>query len=223
MLFYPQSALLKIAPGAAGWFGCPLPKWRNLAGFCHSFGFYPLQRQYIVHRQERIFPRHNATQKPYGPQRRREKLVPVIPLFALPLLYTCKKASREYCSPGACRLPADLLALFPGLFLLFGFGGFIRPLGGVDDRPQQLQLLLDGAVQFINGADDKIGVDRQDPPGQFPFAFLGLGIMYDHLNGCAGSHPVHLPLLPSGAFYGAVPVPYAPRLYSGVLFSHLSF
>lgn len=111
----------------------------------------------------------------------------------VPFPQTQKGAPESIALRGPAVLQAHLLVLFPGLLPLFGFGGFIRPLGGVDHRLQQLKLLLDGAVQFVDGTDDKIGVDVRNPPGQFLPAFLGLGIMYNYLDGCAGSHLVHLP------------------------------
>lgn len=70
------------------------------------------------------------------------------------------------------------------LTLCFGrLFGLIGPPGGVDHGLQQFQLLLEGAVQLVDGRNHGIGVDIGQALRQLLFALLGLGIVYNDFDG----------------------------------------
>ena len=81
--------------------------------------------------------------------------------------------SRRVFSPGRIVLTLCFGRLF----------GLIGPSGGVDHGLQQFQLLLEGAVQLVDGRDHGIGVDIGQALRQLLFALLGLGIVYNDFDG----------------------------------------
>ena len=68
-----------------------------------------------------------------------------------------------------------------GLLLLLAFDG-------INDCIHQFQLLLCGAVQPVDLGDNRFGMYSCDPAGQFFFACVGLGVVYDHIDRCGFSN-----------------------------------
>ena len=59
---------------------------------------------------------------------------------------------------------------------------------GINDCIHQFQLLLRGAVQPVDLGDNRFSMYSCDPAGQFFFACVGLGGMYNHMNRCGFSN-----------------------------------
>lgn len=59
---------------------------------------------------------------------------------------------------------------------------------GINDCIHQFQLLLRGAVQPVDLGDNRFGMYSCDPAGQFFLAYVGLGVMYDHMDRCGFSN-----------------------------------
>lgn len=62
-----------------------------------------------------------------------------------------------------------------------------------DDRVQQCQLLLGGAIQPLQAMMNAIGMNRGDLSGQLETAFLGFGFVHDHMDWSTRSDRPHLP------------------------------
>ena len=82
-----------------------------------------------------------------------------------------------------------------GLLLLSAFDG-------IDHCIHQFQLLLRGAVQPVDLGDNRFSMYSCDPAGQFFFACVGLGGMYNHMNRCGFSNTLS-PLF-KGSFLRAI-------------------
>ena len=78
-------------------------------------------------------------------------------------------------APGFIRERLSLLLLLPAF-------------NGIDHCIHQFQLLLCGAVQPVDLGDNRFGMYSCDPAGQFFFACVGLGGMYNHMNRCGLSN-----------------------------------
>ena len=82
-----------------------------------------------------------------------------------------------------------------GLLLLPAFEG-------INDCIHQFQLLLRGAVQPVDLGDNRFSMYSCDPAGQFFFACVGLGVVYDHMDRCGFSNTLS-PLF-KGSFLRAI-------------------